>query len=168
MAQSGWLGRLWRRRYRRIEALRSLERGRVEVQGRVEMLDALHDPLDGEACVAIEYRAWPPSTISMGVDGATAHAGRAFQVGARQAVDFVIADETGRVLVRPAVGQDVSELHRDLVDRYGVGLRAETEHVPIGARVRVAGRVSFVRGAGSPLRAEPYVAVIEADRFWLA
>lgn len=168
MALSRWLGRLWPRRYDRVPHLRQIRTGRVEIAGRVEPLETLDDPLTGETCVAIEYRAWPPST-TVGMDGATVHAGRAFQLDARQAVEFVLVDTTGRVLVRPPPGEDIDELHRELLHRFGVGLRAETSHVPGGARIRVAGRVSFARSRrGSPLREEPYVAIVEADRFWLA
>src|SRR5690606_19311435 len=125
-------------------------------------------PLTGEACVAVEYRAWPPST-TLGMDGATSHAGRAFQLDARQAVEFVLVDATASILVRPPRGEDVGALHRDLLQRYGVGLRAETNHVPAGAQIRLEGRVTFVRGGkGSPLREETYVAVVDAERFWLA
>jgi hypothetical protein len=163
-----WLGRLWPRRYRRVELLRQVREGRIQVAGRVEPLETIEDPLTGEPCVAVEYRAWPPST-TLGMDGGTQHAGRAFQVDARQAVEFVLTDETASILVQPARGEDVEMLHRDLLQRYGVGLRAETHRVCVGAQIRLEGRVIFVRGdKGSPLREDPYTAIVEADRFWLA
>jgi hypothetical protein len=161
-----WLGRFWPRRYRRVQALRQIQDGKVQVSGRVEPLGTIDDPLTGEPCVAIEYRAWPPST-TIGMDGATTHSGRAFQLEARQAVEFLLADATASILVRPPMGEDVDALHRDLLHRYGVALRAETSLVPAGAQIHLEGRVSFLRGTGSPLRSEPYVAIVEAERFWL-
>jgi hypothetical protein len=163
-----WLGRLWPRRYRRMETLREIHDGKVRVAGRVEALGTIDDPLTGEACVAIEYRAWPPST-TLGMDGGTTHAGRAFQLDSRQAVEFVLVDETASILVRPAAGEDVAALHRELLQRYGVGLRAETNLLSPGTHILVEGRVTFVRGeVGSPMRADPYAAVLEAERFWEA
>ena len=163
-----WLGRLWPRRYRRVELLRQIQEGRIQVAGRVEPLETIEDPLTGEPCVAVEYRAWPPAT-TIGMDGATQHAGRAYQLDARQAVEFMLTDETASILVRPPVGEDVEAIHRELLQRYGVGLRAETEHVTAGAHIRLEGRVTYVRGEkGSPLREAPYAAIVEADRFWLA
>jgi hypothetical protein len=151
-------------------SLREIHDGNVRLSGRVEPLSTLDDPLTGEPCVAIEYRAWPPST-TLGMDGATTHAGRAFQLDARQAVEFVLVDDTASVLVRPPSSDDVDvdALHRDLLHRYGVGLRAETSHLSPGARILLEGRVTFLHGGqGSPLRSEPYVAIVEAERFWEA
>jgi hypothetical protein len=151
-----------------MESLRHIHDGNVQLSGRVESLGTIDDPLTGDPCVAVEYRAWPPST-TLGMDGATIHSGRAFQLDARQAVEFVLVDETGSVLVRPPPGQDVDALHRDLVHRYGVDLRAETTHLSAGTQIFLQGRVTFVRGhEGSPMRTEPYVAIVEAERFWEA
>jgi hypothetical protein len=163
----GLLARLLRRRYRVFDDLRDIDEGRVEVQGRVEALDVLHDPLHGEPCVAIEYRAWPPTSM-VGMDGGNAQSGRAFELAARQAVDFVLADGTGRVLIQAAQGDDLAALHHQLLHRFGVQLRAEVETVPVGSLLHVAGRVTHRRGrVGSPMRSEPYVATVHADRFWL-
>ncbi|MCA9707450.1 MAG: hypothetical protein KDK70_16480 [Myxococcales bacterium] len=161
-----WLQRLWRP-YRPIEELGALVGGRdprVEIEGRVEPVGHLVDPLTGEACIAIEYRAWPPAT-TLGLDGASAHAGRAYQVNARQAVEFMLVDAGARVLVRPDPGEDVVGLHERLLERYGVGLRAETEAVLAGQRLRVAGQVVHrSQGTGTPHRELPYGAIIRAER----
>lgn len=161
-----WLQRLWRP-YRPVDELGSLASGRdrrVEIEGRVEAVGQLLDPLSGEACIALEYHAWPPAT-TMGVDGANAHGGRAYQVNARQAVEFVLVDAGARVLVRPDLGEDVAGLHDRLVERYGVGLRAETDMVVAGQRLRVAGEVLHRSGGpGTPHRELPYGAIVRAER----
>jgi hypothetical protein len=157
------------RRYRAVgdlAALQGLARIRVEIEGDVESIDTLDDPIAGRTCVAMDYRAWPPST-TLGMDGATAYGSRAYQVNARQAVDFVLSDGRSRVLVQVSQGEDIGGLHRRLLERFGVGLRAEVDTVPVGARVRVAGRLTHSRSIGSPHRAAPYSAVVRADRFWV-
>lgn len=161
-----WLQRLWRP-YRPVGELGSLAGGgdrRVEIEGRVEPAGHLVDPLSGEPCIALEYRAWPPST-TLGLDGGNAHAGRAYQVNARQAVEFMLVDGGARVLVKPEPGEDVAGLHEGLLERYGVGLRAETEAVVPGQRLRIAGEVLHRGGgSGSPHRDLPYTAVVRAER----
>jgi hypothetical protein len=164
----GWFGRLWRRRYRRVANLHEIGTGRVDIAGVVEAVDSLHNPVDGAECVAMEYRAWPPATTAA-IDGATAHGSRAYQICVRQAVDFVLADRFARVLVRTRGSVDIEAIHEDLLARHGVGLRTELETIEEGTRVRVLGRVCGSRATtGSPHRAEPYVATVDADRFWLA
>jgi len=161
-----WLQRRWRP-HQLVAELGSLATGevrRVEIEGRVEAVSSLRDPVSGEACVALEYRAWPPAT-TVGMDGATAHAGRAYQVNARQAVDFVLVDPGGRVLVHTDPGEDVSALHHALLERYGVGLRAESDALRAGQRLRVVGEVVHRSGGpGTPHRELPYTAVVRAER----
>ncbi len=161
-----WLQRLWRP-HRPVEDLASLasgDVGRVEIEGRVEAMGHLTDPLTGATCVALEYRAWPPAT-TVGLDGATSHGGRAYQVNARQAVEFVLVDGQAQVLVQPDPGEDVAGLHERLLERYGVGLRCETEVVVIGQRLRVAGKVIHrAGGPGTPHRELPYGAIVRAER----
>lgn len=160
-----WLQRLWRP-YEPVEELGSLVTGvasRVEIEGSVEPIQSLIDPVSGEACVAVSYRAWPPAT-TLGMDGATAHAGRAYQINARQAVDFVLADGGSHVLVNTDPGEDVGSLHESLLDRYGVGLRAETDIVRVGQRLRVAGQVVHRGGRSTPHRELPYCAIVRAQR----
>lgn len=138
----------------------------MQVEGTAEPVRVLHDPCSGDACVAVDYRAWPPST-TLGIDGGTAHNGRAYQLAARQAVDFQLREGPVSVLVRVDYGEDVAALHRRLQERFGVGLRAETEVVTPGARVGVAGRVRARESFGSPHRSAPYTLAIDAERFWL-
>jgi hypothetical protein len=162
-----WIANLLRRRYRQVADLHDIGEGRVEIVGTIEALDLLHDPLTGDPCVAMEYRAWAPST-TVGLDGAV-DGGRAYQIAARQAVDFVLQGGGSRVLVRPVAGDDVLEVHRALLRRFGVGLRAEVELVPAGASVRVMGRVMHRLGeTGSPMRTEPWAAVVSAERVFVA
>lgn len=160
-----WLQRLWRP-YQPVEDLASLAGGserRVEIEGRVEAVGHLVDPLTGDECVALEYRAWPPAT-TLGMDGANAHAGRAYQVNAREAVEFVLTDGHAQVLVQPERGEDVAGLHERLVAQYGVGLRAETEVVVVGQRLRVAGAVVHRSEGAAPHRELPYGAIVRAER----
>lgn len=164
-----WLQRLWRP-YQPVARLSELATGRsnrVEVQGRVEPLELLRDPVSGEDCVVIEYRAWPPST-TIGMDGATSHNSRAYQVNARQAADFVLVGDGARVLVRTDPGEDLEALHQRLIERYGVDLRAESEMVHAGQRLSVSGRVEHRMGASrTPHRDLPYDAVVQAERIRL-
>lgn len=157
------------RRYRKVPQLSELMElagQRVEIRGVIEPLQVLEDPVTGEACVAIDYRAWPPST-TIGVDGATAYNARAFQVSARQATDFVLHEGPVSVRVHVDAGEDLASLHRRLVARYGVGLRAESEFVATDAEVCVAGRVAQREAPGSPHRTDPATVTLHADRFWL-
>src|SRR5262245_14756525 len=95
---------------RYVEDFSDLGKGRIEIEGEVEALSLLADPIQGRPCVAIEYTAAPPSLISVvaGADTTTA-----FTVSARQAVDFVLTDGRYRVLVRIDEEQDdVLAVHR--------------------------------------------------------
>jgi hypothetical protein len=162
-----WLDRLLRR-YRAVAGLGDLStvgRGRVEVEGTIEGLELLADPIDGDPCVAMDYRAWPPST-TMGIDGGTSYGSRAYQVNAREATDFVLADGEARVLVVVDRGDDIGGLHRRMLAQFGVGLRAEVDVVSVGSRVRVAGELTEAWSRGSPHRSSPYSAVVRADRVW--
>jgi hypothetical protein len=163
------LVRVFRQRYEPVGDPRELVAGdRVELRGRAEPIDGLLDPLEERAAVAVEYRAWPPST-TVGVDGATAHNNRAFEVRATQAVDFVLDQGGAQVLVKVQRGEDVAERHMSLLEHYGVALRAETEIIEVGAELVVHGRVQVGFDAGaSPHRSDPWAAVVRADRFWRA
>lgn len=158
------------RRYRSVSdlgTLQAFDRARVEIEGEVELLEALDDPIGGRSCAAMDYRAWPPST-TMGIDGGTTYGSRAYQVNARQAVDFVLSDGHGRVLVQVSGGEDIAGLHRRLLERFGVGLRAEVDTVEAGTRLKVAGRLTHTARRGSPHRSASWTAVVRADRFWVA
>jgi len=162
--------RLWApERLRRLGALGELAsatpRERVELGGVVELLDAVTCPVSGAPAAAVEYRAWPQSS-TLGIDGVGAYHSRAFQISGQQAADFLLGDGAQRVLVRVERGRDLVALHRELLARHGVGLRCESYLIRAGAQVRVIGRVAARGPATSPHRSEPYLAVIEAQRFW--
>lgn len=162
--------RLWApERPRRLAALGELAavapQERVELDGLVEALEPVLCPVTGAAAVAIEYRAWPQSSMP-GIDGLGAQHSRAFQVRRQQAADFLLCDGAQRVLVRVDRGQDVMAIHRDLLARHGVGLRSEQHLIRPGARVRVVGRIEARGPASSPHRSEAYLAVLQAQRFW--
>ena len=115
----------------------------------------------------MEYRAWPPST-TVGVDGAAVVGARAFQIVASQAVEFLLESGGKSVLVRPQTGDEVAERHAALEAQYGLNLRTEVQCVVPGDAVRIEGRVSYVSPAGgSPMRSDPYRAVVDATRFQL-
>ncbi|MDC0670480.1 hypothetical protein [Nannocystis radixulma] len=159
---------LWPPRPRRLERLPDiLGAARDELVtfiGAVEPLEAIHDPVSGESAVAIDYRAAPPHSV-VGVAGALSVISRTFHVARQQAVDFLVVDGPHRVLVCVDRGTDLDAFHRDLLVRHGVGLRTERALVRPGARVCVIGRRLGARPT-SPLRDEPYLAVVRAQRFW--
>ncbi len=162
-----WFDRI----FRRVPLVRNWDElavGPVELEGTVRGLELLTDPVDGRRCVAMEYRAWPPST-TLGVDGAAVIGDRAFQVGVAQAVEFLLESKGVSLLVRPQQGQDVAARHRALTDQYGLNLRTEVHCVGPGEQIRVRGRVVHVSPpGGSPHRSDPYRAVVEAERIRLA
>ena len=161
----GWLAR-WRNRHpRRILHLRDVTVGIVQVSGLAEATDVLVDPTTGQPVLAIDYRAWPPST-TVGMDGATAHGSRAFQINVHQAVDFTLTDGREQVLVRVPRGNDVAATHQSLLQRFGVGLRTEVHVVPDAIEVVVIGRAELRKSGRSPHRNDPHLAVIQAARFW--
>ncbi len=144
-----------------------LELGVFEVEGVVRALELIVDPVDGTRCVALDYRAWPPSTTS-GVGGAAVVGDRAFQVVAAQAVEFMLEAQGRSVLIRPQHGEDVAARHRALEEQYGFTLRTEVQCVCAGDEVIVRGKVVHVTPpGGSPHRSEPHRAVIEAQQIRL-
>ena len=167
---------LWRRLWRslaprRLAALHDLAatttRERVRLGGVVEVLEPVLCPVSGQPAAAVDYTAWPQST-TLGMDGASGYHSRAFQVRCQQAADFVLCDGDARVLVHVDHGDDVLRVHRDLLERHGVGLRSEQRLISAGARVHVIGRVESTSPDSSPHRRDPYLAVVRAERFWLA
>jgi hypothetical protein len=160
-----WYDRLLRR-VPFVDDWNTLPQGRVALEGVVEVIEALADPISGDPCVAMEYRAWPPST-TLGMDGSSTVGGRAFELQARQAVEFALRKGAERILVRPDAGTDVAEMHRDLLRQYGVNLRAEVRLVPPQATVRVVGTLRASATGASPMRTEPFRATVVAERFWL-
>jgi hypothetical protein len=162
--------RLWApERPRRLAALGELVAARpqewIELDGLVEALEVVMCPVTGVAAVAIEYRAWPQSSM-VGIDGLGAQHSRGFQVRRQQAADFLLCDGDQRVLVRVDRGQDLMVMHGELLARHGVGLRSEQHLIRAGARVRVVGKLEARAPATSPHRSEAYLAVLQAQRFW--
>ena len=139
--------------------------GRVEIEGQIEVLASLVDPLSGKSAVAVEYHASPPSLLSVQGPG---DASRAFTMSATQATDFVLVSGSSRVLIRVAERQDdVAAVHRHLAREYGLQLRAETLCIRAGDFVRVQGVAERGElGAGSPYRTSSYTAIVRAQRFW--
>jgi len=167
---------LWNRLFRRFRPLVIDDFGelaehdvtpgsKVELCGEIEALETIECPLEGTQCIAIDYGAWPQSTTA-GIDGAAPTSSRAFQLTCHQAVDFILHRNGLRLLVRVDRGRDVSELHHQLLERYGLGLRSEVQSIVGGDRIRVTGAVERLRDAGSPHRGDPYLAVIAAQRIW--
>ncbi len=112
----------------------------MTVIGRVEALSTLPEPLTGEPCIAIEYRASPPSVLS--VTGIP-HSTRAYTVTARQSADFMLSDGTVtlRVDASELTNQDVGELHAHLLAEHGLGLEVSIATILPGDQVKVRGRV---------------------------
>ncbi|MBV1856856.1 MAG: hypothetical protein KUG77_00495 [Nannocystaceae bacterium] len=141
-----------------------LQLGVFEVEGVVRALEMITDPVGGTRCVALDYRAWPPST-TLGVDGAAVVGDRAFQVAATQTVEFMLEAFGRSVLIRPQPGEDVGAMHQALEAQYGFNLRTEVHCVSPGDEVIVRGKVVHVTPpGGSPHRSEPHRAVIEAQQ----
>ncbi|HFE46138.1 MAG TPA: hypothetical protein ENJ18_11705 [Nannocystis exedens] len=137
----------------------------VEICGEVEAVETIIDPIAGIECVAIDYGAWPQSTTA-GIDGAAPSNSRAFQLTCHQAVDFVLLRGGLRLLVRVDRGRDVGELHHQLLERYGLGLRSDAQSIVGGDRVRITASIERLRNAGSPHRSDPYLAVVAAQQIW--
>ncbi len=161
-----WLDRLLGR-VPKVVDWDQLELGVFEVEGVVRALELIVDPVGGARCVALDYRAWPPSTTA-GVDGAAVVGDRAFQVSAAQTVEFLLEAFGRSVLIRPQPGEDVAAIHEALEAQYGFNLRTEVQCVSPGDEVVVRGKVVHVTPpGGSPHRSEPHRAVIEAQQIRL-
>ena len=159
MPRLDWLP--WRPITRLVDFSELTER-RVEVEGIAEALGTLVHPITGEACIALEYNASPPSALS--VHGIP-HSSRAFVIKAVQSLDFVLFDGTRRLLVRVDEEQDeVALVHEHLMEQYGLRLRVEIGAIRAGARVRVRGRVR-PGVPGPPYRSVDYVGFIAAESF---
>jgi hypothetical protein len=156
-----WLDRLLGRRGaylgRPISAVAAVGE-RVELEGRVEALTVLRDPIAGEPAVVMDYRARRPGVaqryfgLHEGKDG----------VEASEAVDFVLRDRTGAALIEVERGVDVGELHRRLREEFGIELEATVERLTPEDAIRVRGRVRELK-EGSPHRREPWTVVVTAD-----
>ncbi|MCA9595489.1 MAG: hypothetical protein KC776_19375 [Myxococcales bacterium] len=162
MAALDWLP--WRRP-RRLPMAR-VSSGRVEIEGEVEALATLPDPVSGRVCVALEYEAAPPSALS--VTGVP-HSTRAYTITAHQAVDFVLTDGDCRVLVKvPREQDDVARVHAHLTAEHGLALRVAVATIEPGERVVVVGRVVDQDPKSTPYRSVHYRAIVHAERFFPA
>lgn len=160
-----WVDRLLRR-YRAVSDWSELSSGRVRVTGRAVASQMLFEPLEGRAALAIEYHAWPAAT-TIGADGAGGTNATAYQIGSRAATDFELEDDVGRRLeIKVDHGEDVNGLHERLIEKFGVGLRAEAEIIEAGDDVVIEGVVQLTGVRGSPHRTDPVVGTVTAHRFW--
>ena len=166
---------LWRRLFRRSRPLRIDDFGSLsamelrpgqtlEFAGSIEPIRTITDPISGEECVAIEYVAAQPNA-NIKTNDFSMTSGRTY-VTCHQAMDFILLRNGKRIHIRVDRGRDIGEFHRELLDRQGVGLKAETEPICAGDRVRVIGVLSRIGGEGSPHRSSPDIAVITAQRIW--
>ena len=159
-----WWARLFGQRYAAVEAVAALPAdGPVELEGMAEVLDEeLIDPLTGESAVAVHVRARIAGAVSRAYGG-PAGTSMAFETSCRDQVDFILRDASGGALIRLSPGGDVQDFVAELRRRHGLEAEMESESIPVGARVRVRGRVES-RGTGQgPLRGGPYESVIVAD-----
>jgi hypothetical protein len=156
-----WLDRLRPRRSgyesSRIGAIEAVDQD-VELEGQIEPLSLLWDPISGEPAVVLDYEARTPG-ITQRYFGIHERPGG---IAARQAVDFVLRDATGGALIEVERGGDIGELHRRLRGEFGIGLQANIERVGPGDRVRIRGRVRSLDEASSPHRREPWTVVVTA------
>jgi hypothetical protein len=161
-----WLDRLLARSggysSSRISALEVIHQD-VELEGQVEALSLLWDPLSGEPAVLLDYDARPPGVAQRYFGIHERNGG----IVARQAVDFVLRDPTGGALIEVDRGRDISELHRRLRSEFGIGLQATSDRVAPGDRVRIRGRVRALGEGSSPHRREPWTVVVSAHELEL-
>lgn len=161
-----WLDRLLARRRgyesSRIAGIEAVDQD-VELEGQVEPLSLLWDPITGEPAVALDYDARTPG-ITQRYFGIHERPGG---IAARQAVDFVLRDSTGGALIEVDRGGDVGELHRRLRGEFGIGLQATIERLGPGDRVRIRGRVRALDEGSSPHRREPWTVVVTAHELEL-
>jgi hypothetical protein len=141
----------------RISAIGAVDQ-HVELEGQIEALSVLWDPISGEPAVVLDYDARTPGLAQryFGIHGNDGG------IAARQAVDFVLRDATGGALIEVERGGDVGELHRRLRGEFGIGLQASIERVAPGDRIRIRGRVRALDGGSSPHRREPWTVVVIA------
>lgn len=133
----------------------------VALEGRVEAITELISPVDGEPGVAMAYDASAPSAVSRAYAGLLG-AGVDIRVRARQAVDFLLRGPEFTALIRVEPGDDVDAVHQDFIESHGVNVRATTEVLASGDRVRVVGEV-LERPTADPHRGPGYDLVIAAD-----
>lgn len=144
-----------------VDIARATPGSRVALEGRVEVITELFSPVDGEPGVALAYSASAPSAVSRAYAGLLG-AGVDIRVRARQGVDFLLRGPEFTALVRVEPGDDVNAVHQDFIDTHGVNVRATTEVLAAGDRVRVEGEVLQTPPA-DPHRGPGYDLVVAAD-----
>jgi hypothetical protein len=141
-----------------------LAEGPVVIEGYVEVFDPdtlIGDPLTGDLCVFAHYEAYMPGYAQrLMITGG----GGPMNLVARsaQGSDFLVRDASGVALIRPSAGADLLALHHEMLSRHGFEMKAHTQLIKAGDRVRVRGQVVKMM-EGSPMRREDFAAVIEAE-----
>lgn len=157
-----WLDRLLARRggydHSQISAIAAVDQA-VVLEGQIEALSLLQDPVSGVPAVVLDYAARTPGVTQRYFGIHEGHGG----IAAHQAVDFVLRDASGAALIEVERGGDVGELHRRLQADFGIGLDAQVQRVGPGDRVRVRGHVRSLGGRSSPHRREPWTVTVFAD-----
>lgn len=125
MAAWAWLSRGLRTP--QVLPVHALEPGREAwLEGVIDPLELLTDPISGQPAVAVDYRAEVPSALGqiypglMGSSASTVH-------HLIQATDFLLRTPDGSVRVLPdpeTTEGDTAALHRRLLELHGVELRA--------------------------------------------
>lgn len=144
-----------------VELAQAIPGSRVALEGHVEVITELLSPVDGEAGVALAYNASAPSAVSRAYAGLLG-AGVDIRVRARQAVDFLLRGPEFTALIRVEPGDDVGAVHQEFINSHGVNVRASTEVLAEGDRVRVEGEV-LATPPGDPHRGPGYDLVVAAD-----
>jgi len=151
-----------RARPRPVERLADLVEGaRVSFSGLAVAEPPLVEPLEGMACLAATLRAWPPAT-TVGVDGASARASRAFEARAEAFAPFFVELFGQTVRVAPRRGGDLAAMFARMTRAHGLDLRCEVVALPAVCEVHVEGIVRCGPSAvGSPHRRGRIELVVE-------
>ena len=143
-------------------SIRGLREGaRVSLEGQVDAIHVLTDPLSGVPAVAVDYQARMPGALEHiypGLMGSPAQSVQRLQ----QAVPFLLQGRDGTVrILPPDPGGDVTALHERLMERYGIELLASTTSIEPGQRLRVEGAVIDAQES-DPQRGTPWIATVRA------
>lgn len=157
-----WLRRLFGRTTTAEEPSTGAKGAPASMRGVVQPLEVLRSPVSGEECVSIRMRVSVPAAFGTLLGGVTRH-----DAECHQAVEFLLRDGQGGVLVRPSPGRDVERFHAELVARHGLDLECLEELVCEGDVVTITGRV-VEELHGAPHRRAPYRLVVAADSISLA
>jgi len=130
-----------RARPRPVEHLDDLVEGaRVSFSGLAVADPPLVEPVEGMACLAATLRAWPPAT-TVGVDGASARASRAFEARAEAFAPFNVELLGQTVRVVPRRGGDLAAMFAQMTKAHGLDLRCEVVALPAVCKVYLEGVV---------------------------